>query len=132
MRLHVVLTLLIPAAYACSSSSAPAKLLILSSAKVLAGASQTGTVQTALPSPIVVQAVDGSGRPIAGLSVIYGPSDGSLNPGSATTDSTGRASTTWTLGTKAGRDTLLIAVTQNGTSGPGAVVQDTVYATANP
>lgn len=134
MRIGILFIVL--AASACGSSSAPAtKPPLLASVKVLSGASQTGTVQAALGSAIVIEAVDSSGLPIAGLGVAYGPSDGSVNPASATTDSTGRASTIWTLGLKTGPDTLLIAVTQSGTgvsSAPIATVIDTTYATANP
>jgi len=126
----VVLPLVMAVSYACGSSSAPkAKAQVLASVKLLSGASQTGTVNSALASAIVIQALDSSGRPIAGLSVIYGPSDGTLNPASNTTDSTGKASTIWTLGSRVGPDTLFAAATQNAS---GAVAADTIYATASP
>lgn len=129
MRNGIVLIVIIASA-ACSSSSAPKKPDVLASVKVLSGASQQGKAGTPLASAIVVQAVDSSGRPLAGLSVIYGPSAGSsANPNPATTDATGKASTTWTLGPTVGPDTLLMSVTQNGTN---AIVQAAVYATANP
>jgi len=132
MRIFALLFLITAASYACSSSSAPKKTPILASLKIISGASQTGTVGTALPSPIVVQALDSSGHPMAGLGVAYGPSsDGSVNPSSVTTDSMGKASTTWTLGSTAGADSLDIAVTESSVASMPTEI-DTVTATANP
>lgn len=132
MRISLSVIVLVASA-ACSSSSAP-KQPILASVKVVSGASQTGTVLTALGSPIVIQALDSTGKPMAKLGVAYGPSDGSVNPLSVFTDSTGKATTTWTLGSRSGPDTLLISVGQDGSgNGPPIVTLfDTVYATANP
>lgn len=127
MRIIVVLLFATSVSYACGSASAPKPPLKLASVKVLAGASQQGTVGTALASPIVLQALDSSGHPIAGLPVIYGPPTGStVNPTSDTTDASGKASTVWTLGPNPGADTLLFSV------GATTIVQGAVYATANP
>lgn len=129
MRIFIVL--LLPAAailFACSSSTTAAKASVLASAKVVAGDSQTGTAGAALPSAIVIQALDSNGHPAVGVNVAYGPSTGSVNPSSNTTDNTGKASTIWTLGTTAGPDTLQMAVQQ----GTASIVTLNAYATTNP
>ena len=51
--------------------------------------------------------VDGTdGKPMAGTSVAFSVTAGSANPTSATTDASGVASVSWTLGTAAGSQTL--------------------------
>jgi len=131
MRNIGLLLSVICALSACSDSDAPAKLSGLATVKIVSGNSQHGTVGTALASPIVIQAVDSNGHPAVGLNVAYGPSGGSVNPPSTTTDATGKASTVWTLGMTAGQQNLLATVIQG--AAPGTIlVTDTVYATANP
>jgi len=77
-----------------------------SSVEAETGDGQTGTVATALAEPIVVVVRDAHGNPIPDASVGFVLAVGSVDPAVAVTDATGAASTTWTLGTGAGRQTL--------------------------
>lgn len=55
----------------------------------------------ALPSPLVVAAVDAFGNPVAGVTVSFAVTagGGGVNPATAVTNAVGRASTTFSLGT---------------------------------
>src|SRR5690606_35654006 len=76
------------------------------------GDGQTATVGQPLPQPLVVEVVDSCGNPIARTSVNWsiGPVGGNVTPSSGTTDANGRAQAVWTLGTKAGTQTVTAAV----------------------
>lgn len=73
---------------------------------VVAGNTQTGTVGQALPSLIVVRVATVSQQPIGGRRVAFVLSQptaaGKVDPDTAVTDSEGRASTRWILGTAPG------------------------------
>lgn len=70
----------------------------------VAGDAQTGAVGTQLATSLGVQVRDAGGHPIAGAAVAFTTtSGGSLGTPSATTDATGGAASTWTLGTTAGQ-----------------------------
>jgi hypothetical protein len=70
------------------------------------GDTQTGTVGERLPLPIVVRVETLNQQPIGGKRVAFVLSQasgaGKLDPDTAVTDSEGRASTTWVLGTTPG------------------------------
>ena len=70
------------------------------------GGGQTGLVGQPLPNPIVVRVLDGNARPVAGATVNFIATDGSADPGQASTDTSGLARTTWTLGAAAGPQEL--------------------------
>ncbi|AGY56707.1 N,N-dimethylformamidase beta subunit family domain-containing protein [Gloeobacter kilaueensis] len=91
-----------------------------------AGDSQTGTVGTALSTPLTVQLKDGSGNPLVGTSVSFAitAGGGSLSSTTMSTNSSGNASSTLTLGTTAGSNTVTATA-----SGIGSV---TFSATGNP
>ena len=63
-----------------------------------------------LPEPLVVQVEDRGGYGVEGLSVNFRPGSesGSASPETAVTDSTGLASTVWTLGGKFGAQTMAV------------------------
>jgi adhesin/invasin len=64
---------------------------------------QNGTVAAALGTPLTVTVVDQFDNPIAGQTVTWSTAEGgSFAPESTTTDASGAASTTWTLGTGSG------------------------------
>ncbi len=65
---------------------------------------QTGTVGTALGTPLRVQAFDRSGAPAVGATVAFAVTSGggSVADASVVTGADGTAATTWTLGTAAG------------------------------
>ncbi len=90
------------------------------------GGGQHARISRALPTPVVVRAISASGSPVAGISVIFTVAAGSVEPSSATTDASGQASTTWTLGLSAGEQTLTARLV----SGAGEPL--TVAATADP
>ena len=73
---------------------------------VVDGNTQTGTVGQQLPLPIVVRVVTQGQQPIGGQRVAFvlSPASGAgkVNPDTAVTDSEGRASTLWVLGTVPG------------------------------
>ncbi len=92
---------------------------------VLDGNSQSGAVNSALPTPIKLRVTDVNGSPVAGASVAFSlrQGGGSLNPFSATSATDGTVSTTWTLGTALGANKVVAILT-------GAFVVDSVTLTA--
>jgi hypothetical protein len=66
---------------------------------VVSGSAQTGTVNTALPTSLKIQATDPYGGSVTGLSITFSDAaaGGTFNPAVATTDSSGFASTIYTL-----------------------------------
>lgn len=77
---------------------------------VVSGNQQTAAVTTALSQPLVVNVMDQFGHPKSGAKVTWtaGLNSGSIRATVDTTDATGNASATWTLGT--------FAVTQSATA----------------
>ena len=95
------------------------------------GNDQTGTVNTALPLSIQVQALQGyANLPAASITITFsdGGKGGVFNPASAVTDGNGMAATSYTLPKKAGTYTLSASatgfggVTTTATATPGAPV----------
>ena len=84
----------------------------------VSGDEQRGAPGTALPEPVVVRLVDGSGHGVAGQPVtwVVGIGEGASDPHSSETDAGGVASTHWTLGPGPGPNTLNAVV-----SGVGVV-----------
>ena len=74
----------------------------------VSGDAQTALIGAAFGSPLVVKVVDANGNPVTGAQVTFAVTGGSATLGSptATTDSTGQASTTVTAGTSAGAITV--------------------------
>lgn len=68
----------------------------------------TGTVGSALEVMPTVRVLDQKGRPMSGVSVVWDVTrgDGSVDPKSTMTDASGTASTKWTLGPMAGRQSI--------------------------
>jgi subtilisin family serine protease len=65
---------------------------------IVSGANQSGDLSAALPQPLVVQALDGAGKPVSGVPVTWTVTGGgSVNPATSTTDASGNATVTWTL-----------------------------------
>jgi adhesin/invasin len=93
---------------------------------VASGAAQVATVAAALAAPVVVKVTDQSGNPMAGVTVSFAPSAtaGSVSAAQVTTDATGSASVTWTLGTLAGADSVMVTA--------GTLASVAVVATATP
>jgi hypothetical protein len=87
-----------------STGDAPASLSVVS------GNSQTAPVNTVLSQPLVVQVNDQGGNPIAGVSVVFSASSGTITGSPATTNSSGQATVNYTTGTSAGGVTLTASV----------------------
>jgi uncharacterized protein YjdB len=82
-------------------AGAPAQLQLVS------GADQGGLPLEPLDEPIRVRLVDGAGFPVPDAQVFWAASDGgSASPDPSTTDASGIAVTTWTLGSGSGTQTL--------------------------
>jgi adhesin/invasin len=79
----------------------------------------------ALPKPLVVQVTDSYGNPIAGQTVLFKASSGSVTPTRGLSDADGRTTVRWTLGPKAQRPELAAKV-------PGTVVSRTLTLSAKP
>jgi hypothetical protein len=92
---------------------------------IVGGNGQSGTVGEGLAQPLVVQVVDSSGAPIEGLpvtfAVVSGDDGGQLQPDTAITDSAGRASTVWVLGTLPGDRSAEARVVVTGDPNPRVV-----------
>ncbi len=69
----------------------------------VSGDNQSGIVGQPLAAPLVVRVDDQSGNAMSGVSVTFGVAQGggTVSPTSATTDASGLAQATWTLGTNA-------------------------------
>lgn len=74
-------------------------------------ASLRGEVGRRLPAAIEFRVADGAGNPVPGVPVVVRPASGSVSARVPVTDSTGRASVVWTLGSAAGLQRLRASVT---------------------
>jgi hypothetical protein len=78
------------------------------SISVVSGDNQSGTVDSGLNDPVVVEVRDAFGAVAQGIDVFFTAQDGGIaTPEGAVTDGSGRASTTWTLGSATGTQTLI-------------------------
>ena len=75
--------------------------------KIVAGNNQTGNAVAVLPVPLIVKLVDTHGVPVKNANIVFAVATGGGSMASAvvTTDSTGVAQTTWTLGSLYGVQT---------------------------
>lgn len=82
------------------------------SVSIASGNNQTGATGAALAQPLVVQLLDSNSNPLAlaGITVQFQPSNATVGSATAVTDSTGKASTTVTLGSAAGAASVNIVV----------------------
>jgi hypothetical protein len=78
----------------------------------VSGDAQTDTAGQTLPQPLVVQVNDATGHAVAGVTVGFAATAGSGSTGSAsaTTNASGQAQTTWTLGQTTGTQTARATV----------------------
>jgi hypothetical protein len=92
---------------------ATALLLGPDSLIVVSGDSQAAPIGSPLPLPLVARVLDASGGGLPGVSVAFSPTDGSVSPQSAVSDSGGNARTSWTLGSAAGPQSVTASVSGN-------------------
>jgi hypothetical protein len=71
---------------------------------------EAGNAGRPLPKPLVVQVTDAYGNPLAGQTVIFKATSGSIAPARGLTDADGRTSIRWTLGAKSKRPELAATV----------------------
>ncbi len=85
--------------------------------EVVSGDGQTALVGTPVPDLLVVRARDAAGNPVAGLGVTWlvTAGGGSVAPQNGTTGQDGQASTSWTLGTAPGANTVAAVISGVGT-----------------
>src|SRR4051812_21105600 len=104
-------------AAACSGDSSTD--LKQSSIDTASGNEQSAVVGTTLSQPLVIHAFGPNGEALSGRAVTFtvGTGAGSLTTTTATTDAQGNASTTWTLGTKSGAQTVAAVVEGVGSVG---------------
>ncbi|HUP52670.1 MAG TPA: plastocyanin/azurin family copper-binding protein [Longimicrobiales bacterium] len=78
----------------------------------VSGSGQTAEISEAVPNPLVVSVTQDRG-PVAGIMITWGVTagGGSVDPTSFTTSAAGTASTTWTLGSSAGANTVQASAT---------------------
>lgn len=111
------------AAGLAASVSATAAAGPAQSVTIVGGTGQTGGRGTDLPLPLVAQVADLYGNPKTGISVDFQASDGgTVSPGTVPTDGAGRASGTWTLGTRLGTQTATATVSGAGSATASALV----------
>jgi VCBS repeat-containing protein len=79
--------------------------------QLISGDAQSAPAGTTLTDPLVVRLVDNNGNGVGGKAIawVLSPGNGSVNPQNSTTDPTGYAQTSWTLGPGSG-DNLVNAV----------------------
>jgi adhesin/invasin len=82
---------------------------------VTSGNNQSGTVNAALASPLVVTVTNSDGDPLSGVGVSWtvAAGGGSLSAATSTTNAQGQASINYTLGPNAGTNTINAAVTSD-------------------
>ena len=104
-----------------------AEALVATTIVEISGDSQTDTVGTALDNPFVVEVRDQNGAGLSGVTVAFAVTGGggSLSEDSVTTGANGRASSTLTLGSTAGTNTVTADV-----SGITTTITFTATATA--
>lgn len=102
----------------------PAALVLLS------GGGQSGPVGGALPAPIVIEVRASDGLPVSGAAVSFtAPAGGTASPATATSDASGRVSTSLTLGRTVGAQTftatsgtLSVGIPATATAGAAAAI----------
>ena len=88
-------------------SHAPTHLIAVS------GSNQSGNLGSPLDSALVVRALDGGQRPVAGVALTWtAVGGGSLSSTSTTTDNDGKSSVKWTLSPAAGTQVVTVTSTQ--------------------
>jgi len=97
------------------SSPNPSPLAV-AKAPIPNGDQQTGPASQALPEALRI-VVTRDGNPVGSVAVAWSTTDGSLSPTSGTTDQSGTAVSTWTLGPTSGAQSAQAAV-QGATGSP--------------
>ena len=112
-----------PVSFSATATAGPASQLI-----IVSGNNQVAGVGQALPTPVVMKVADAWENAVAGATVTFAVTSGggSITP-SATTDATGRASATWTLGPTMGVQGARATVTGIGNAVLTATATPPIY-----
>ncbi|MEP7013181.1 MAG: DNRLRE domain-containing protein [Acidobacteriota bacterium] len=103
----------------------------------VAGDGQSGTIRSALPAPLTVALTDAAGLPVAGRQVLFKAvgSDGRLNgvgrQAAVLTGPDGRASATYTLGSRAGVGNQVVEAIAAGFVGPALFTESAEHGPAS-
>ena len=84
------------------------EIIEATSIELVSGKDQSGDVESILTEPIKLVVKDQDGNPFPGATVNFEVSEGVVSSASEITDASGNASTTWTLGSTAGTQSLTI------------------------
>ena len=84
--------------------------------RMIRGSGQTALRKTVLPTALTVRVVDDQGRPVSGITVTFTVTEGNgtVSAATATTDGSGLAETTLTLGPSAGSNAVRASITAPG------------------
>ena len=79
--------------------------------RIVAGGGQRAFTGRTLDRPLVVRILDTSGLPVSGVAVNFAtaPGSGRVDPSTAATDGNGEIAVEWTMGSAAGKQSLMIA-----------------------
>lgn len=105
---------------------------IATSINIALGDNQTAEVLTALTNPVEILVNDQNGSPFAGTTINFSVDEGSLSTATATTNTNGIATVSWTLGASVGSQTLIVTAFQVDGTTPLAGSPLSVTATATP
>lgn len=115
--LSLLTTMTAMLAAACGSgTSEPKGNAAAANIQVVSGNGQVGLVGQALSEPLIVKVTSSNGTTLSGVTVTFTVTSGSasVSPGTTTTDASGQAKTTVTLGSSPGN--VQITATVNGTA----------------
>ncbi|AHG90461.1 Ig domain protein group 1 domain protein [Gemmatirosa kalamazoonensis] len=119
-------------ATACDNTTEPTN-----PSSIVAVGSQTVTGRAGDAVQVTVRVLNSNGNPLSGQGVTFTPTTGTANPSTVSTDANGQATTTWTLGTAVGTQTLnatvagVTPITFSATVSPGKPASITVQAGNN-
>jgi len=114
----------------CGGDSAGLHSPVAAAVRMVSGDKQSGTVGSALAQSIVVEVMDASGAPVPGSIVTFTVTagGGTVSGTSAAADASGRATTQWTIGTKAGDAQQLTVSVESSASVPALAISATAVA----
>lgn len=92
----------------CEEKENPKPDPVATSIQIVSGSSQAADVGCVLVNPIEIIVKDQDGEAFKGAKVTFSVAEGSVSSSSVTTDASGKAKVTWTLGSTVGVQTLTI------------------------
>ena len=103
---------------------------VATTVQLVTGAAQTADAGSPLASPVEVIVKDQDGKAFAGAKVSFTVTEGSASSGTVNTNSQGKASIIWTLGSTIGTQTMIVTGYKADGSTPISVSPLTINATA--